>query len=1548
MKVLFVTGDLRDGDFLEHEVKKVASNIQIEISPDVRDAASRLEPSASYDIVLIDALLSNGDCQTLINHIRQRNLHLPVVVIIGPSDEDPPAKLLAGGADDYVVKRPNYVSRMPALLHQTLDRYRARTQRRARTIRVLYAGDVENARRRLGSVPFIELEAAIVNEDGTVHRQAGTHPTSLACDLVVLEDQALGVHVLKVLKEVTARWPDYPVVVLLAPGQEEMALQALRLGAADCIIKSGDYYERFLLSLDGLITRRDLVREKTALRSSEERLRMVIEFVPTCVTLLAADGTFLAMNWAGLSLVGAKHVDDIVGKNLFSLVGPPQEEHLREFVRRICSGERDSIRVKWAALDGAVREIELRAVPLRRDPNGTTAALAVMQDLSHAASGEELKELQERCERLSQTLKETETARRQAEEQKRTAEEALATAEVKVAGAEAKQEGERARWESSLKELQQQLQSADERRTMLEEALMTAKSRSAEMADRHQAEISQLEKRTAEIEGNAQAAREEKNTLEEILHELEGKHEEYVTSLRTEKKEAETSRAELARRLAAAEEQHAAAAGELATATARLADLSSQVESERAQWRTLRQELEESRGNAEAQVAFMNDLLRAAEERYASLRESHSAESARWEVARQEFERQQQELLAQRNTVEAEKQAADQRLSEVLAGTEEERARIVSEREELERQRRSAEEQKTLAEEQVSRLSEELRAAEAKLVESAAAFQGEREGWGAQRQDLELQRQSAEEQKKLAEEQVNRLSEELRAAQAGLAESAAVMKGERDARDAERAGFEQRISAAAGRIGALEEEIRQAEARQQEQSESHRAAETQWAQERTDLEGRLRSAEGEREALREVSRTIQQQLDQVVSGFDVERSHWLTARQQLESRCQGLEELESTRSQMLHTAEERLAEATAQLQAERDAWEAAHRDLEQKSLAAEAQQKTLQEALLAEQTRRGELAAAEGAARAELENARAELEGLRRNGEERRASLELSLSAAEKRVTELNERSTTERARWEALQHELEQQIGAAERDKAGLEEALRSAHARCEDLAAQLQAEKNKVQPALLEIEEKYRSVEKSRIALSEELQAARTDRGRLSEQLRIKSEEYQGVLRELEAQKSEVERLRQLQRETILRHQELIRKWSSDFEHALTSTVARCQQEEEERIQKMVAQQRAEKGSQEEQLARVRSEYQRLAEEAGARKQLLEAELEKAGARTRNLVDAGLVAYAVTTLEGRLLECNEAFAKILAHDSARSLIAAVPDLLKPVVEENGGPAGILSEPDAVVSVQCRTRRADARPVVLQGHAGPLAGGKGDPPRLEWFFGDTTDRHLLEEELRRSRRMESVGRLASEVAPSLNELLTSLEGLYARLLTTEAGRAAGRDLADRLARDTGRARRLAQQLWMFSQKQERMPEVFDLNSQLREQESILHRLTGEDIELRLSLDPEPQRVSMVKQEMDQALTTLIVIARDALPAGGTVTLQTGRVQIQEADEKLEDGVLPGTYVHLAVSALGCGARPASSTSTLEDLIRRNGGFSRLAGGQESETAIQVFLPHQG
>ncbi len=95
MKVLYVTGDLRDGDYVEHEVGRVASNIQLELSPDMRDSMVRLDSAGRYDLVLLESQIPNGDCLTLINHIRQQNLPVAILVIIGPADEDPPRSLAA-------------------------------------------------------------------------------------------------------------------------------------------------------------------------------------------------------------------------------------------------------------------------------------------------------------------------------------------------------------------------------------------------------------------------------------------------------------------------------------------------------------------------------------------------------------------------------------------------------------------------------------------------------------------------------------------------------------------------------------------------------------------------------------------------------------------------------------------------------------------------------------------------------------------------------------------------------------------------------------------------------------------------------------------------------------------------------------------------------------------------------------------------------------------------------------------------------------------------------------------------------------------------------------------------------------------------------------------------------------------------------------------------------------------------------------------------------------------------------------------------------------
>jgi PAS domain S-box-containing protein len=127
------------------------------------------------------------------------------------------------------------------------------------------------------------------------------------------------------------------------------------------------------------ITDRKHIEE--SLRESEERYRAIVETTPECVKVVAADGTLLHMNSAGLNILGAKSLDVVEGTSVYDLVAPEDRERFREFNERVCGGERDSLEFDLMTLQGVRRHLETHAAPLRR-ADGTTAQLAVTLDIT--------------------------------------------------------------------------------------------------------------------------------------------------------------------------------------------------------------------------------------------------------------------------------------------------------------------------------------------------------------------------------------------------------------------------------------------------------------------------------------------------------------------------------------------------------------------------------------------------------------------------------------------------------------------------------------------------------------------------------------------------------------------------------------------------------------------------------------------------------------------------------------------------------------------------------------------------------------------------------------------------------------------------------------------------------------------------------------------------------------------------------------------------------------------------------------------------------------
>jgi two-component system, cell cycle sensor histidine kinase and response regulator CckA len=247
----------------------------------------------------------------------------------------------------------------------------------------------------------------------------------------------------------------------------------------------------------------------------------------------------------------------------------------------------------------------------------------------------------------------------------------------------------------------------------------------------------------------------------------------------------------------------------------------------------------------------------------------------------------------------------------------------------------------------------------------------------------------------------------------------------------------------------------------------------------------------------------------------------------------------------------------------------------------------------------------------------------------------------------------------------------------------------------------------------------------------------------------------------------------------------------------------------------------------------------------------------------------------------------------------------------------------------------------------------------------DVTGRRLLEEQLRQSQKMEAVGMLAGGVAHDFNNLLTIITG-YSQLILNNIGPSdPNRHSAEQIMKAGERAAALTKQLLAFSRRQALQPRILDLNTLVASLTGMLRRLIGEDIDLRLALGPELGRVSADPGQVEQVLMNLVVNSRDAMPKGGTLTIETQNIVLDEKYAASHLNVKAGPHVLLAVSDTGYGMdeetrarlfEPFFTTkavgkgtglglSTVFGIIRQSGGTVEVYSEPTRGTSVKVYLP---
>ena len=221
--------------------------------------------------------------------------------------------------------------------------------------------------------------------------------------------------------------------------------------------------------------------------------------------------------------------------------------------------------------------------------------------------------------------------------------------------------------------------------------------------------------------------------------------------------------------------------------------------------------------------------------------------------------------------------------------------------------------------------------------------------------------------------------------------------------------------------------------------------------------------------------------------------------------------------------------------------------------------------------------------------------------------------------------------------------------------------------------------------------------------------------------------------------------------------------------------------------------------------------------------------------------------------------------------------------------------------------RRKDGTAITVSLDICPIEVRDGEVAGISKIAHDITRVKELEEQFRQAQKMEAIGRLAGGVAHDFNNLITVISGCSETLLMDAPPEGETREMLMEIKRAGERAAGLTRQLLAFSRKQVLTPKVLDLNEVVANCDKLLKRLVGEDVDLVAVLDLALGRVRSDPGQIEQVLMNLVINARDAMPRGGKLTIETSNTVLDSTYCRAHAEVKPGRYILLAVSDTGCG-----------------------------------------
>ncbi len=366
------------------------------------------------------------------------------------------------------------------------------------------------------------------------------------------------------------------------------------------------------------------------------------------------------------------------------------------------------------------------------------------------------------------------------------------------------------------------------------------------------------------------------------------------------------------------------------------------------------------------------------------------------------------------------------------------------------------------------------------------------------------------------------------------------------------------------------------------------------------------------------------------------------------------------------------------------------------------------------------------------------------------------------------------------------------------------------------------------------------------------------------------------------------------------------------------------------------------------------------------IEDALRNSEAGFRSIVDNAPYGILRTTMGGEIVQANPAMVRMLGYDTEAEVLSLnIRTEVYCDPNERHAALSWVAKQASVHGLELEWRRKGGEPFTVRCYAHLVRNEDGKLEIIEGFIEDITETRAMEVQLRQRQKMEAIGRLAGGIAHDFNNLLGVIIG-YAELVFEKTG--INTELlnpVEQIQKAAHKASALTRQLLAFSRQQVLEKQVLDLNAIVSEMAKMLPRLLGEDIELETLLDPELGPVKADPGQIEQVIMNLAVNARDAMPNGGKLLIQTGHFHCDHENKIQNVTMAAGEYVTLLVTDTGTGMDAQTQAHIFEPFfttkaqgkgtglglatsygfVKQSGGYIMVHSEPGSGSTFTIYLP---